>query len=222
MLSPLFANHVEPFLKTVPGLEWFFHGPAYGPSILLAGDRAGRHDPAHRRGPEPHRGSRRVALDDREAAMALGATRWQVIREVVFPGRVGDRRRPHAGSRTGLGESIAVAMVIGNSPSVPHSLIVARGHLGLGHSQPVRRGRAGDRYESVIALAAVLLVLTLARQRRWAGAVRGIAGPSGPSRRPATGEAGAASSEVSGRRTRGGQDADPEAGWTAPHGAAAP
>ena len=33
----LFAHHVEPFLKKVPVLEWFFHGPAYGPSMLLAG-----------------------------------------------------------------------------------------------------------------------------------------------------------------------------------------
>src|ERR1700686_4876173 len=37
VLTPAFAHHVEPFLKKVPGLEWFFHGPALGPSMLLTG-----------------------------------------------------------------------------------------------------------------------------------------------------------------------------------------
>jgi hypothetical protein len=50
VLSPVFANQVEPFFQKVPVLEWFFHGPAYGPSMLLAGDGPGRHDPAHHRG----------------------------------------------------------------------------------------------------------------------------------------------------------------------------
>ena len=37
VLTPVFAHHVEPFLKKIPVLEWFFHGPAVGPSMLLAG-----------------------------------------------------------------------------------------------------------------------------------------------------------------------------------------
>ena len=36
-MTPVFARHVEPLLKKIPVLEWFFHGPAYGPSMLLAG-----------------------------------------------------------------------------------------------------------------------------------------------------------------------------------------
>ena len=36
VLLPVFANHVEPFLHSVPVLGWLFRGAAYGPSILLA------------------------------------------------------------------------------------------------------------------------------------------------------------------------------------------
>ena len=36
VLSPLFATDVEPALERLPVLGWLFHGPAYGPSVLLA------------------------------------------------------------------------------------------------------------------------------------------------------------------------------------------
>ena len=100
VLSPVFADHVEPFFKSVPGLEWLFHGPAYGPSILLASVVL-----AVMTLPTVVALSRTalsgVALADREAAMALGATHWQVVREVVFPGALGDRRLIDARGRSG-------------------------------------------------------------------------------------------------------------------------
>ncbi len=61
-----------------------------------------------------------------------------------------------------LGESIAVAMVIGNRPAIPHSLARARCDPRLGDRQPVRRGVPGIGTSSVIALGAVLLLLTVA------------------------------------------------------------
>ena len=36
VLSPVFAQHVEPFLSSVPGLDRLFQGPSLGPSIILA------------------------------------------------------------------------------------------------------------------------------------------------------------------------------------------
>jgi phosphate transport system permease protein len=62
----------------------------------------------------------------REASLALGATRWQTVRNVVL-------RRAWAGvvaavvlafSRA-FGETMAVLMVVGNVPQVPHSLFDA-------------------------------------------------------------------------------------------------
>ena len=162
VLSPLFANHVEPFFKSVPALEWFFHGPAYGPSILLASVVL-----AVMTLPTVVALTRTalsgVALADREGAMALGATHWQVVREVVFPG---GSFRHRGGALTlavgrALGESIAVAMVIGNNPSVPHSLVAPGATLGSAIVNEFAEAAPGIGTSSVIALAAVLLLLTL-------------------------------------------------------------
>ena len=58
-----------------------------------------------------------------EGAMALGATRWQVLRKVVVPGaRTGILGAFTLATGRALGETVAVAMVIGNSPFIAHSL----------------------------------------------------------------------------------------------------
>jgi phosphate transport system permease protein len=174
VLSPLFANYLEPFLKAVPGLEWFFHGPAYGPSILLASVVL-----AVMTLPTVVALSRTalsgVALADREAAMALGATHWQVVREVVFPGaRSGIAAALTLAVGRALGESIAVVMVIGNSPAVPHSLISTGATLGSAIVNQFAEAAPGIGTSSIIALAAVLLVLTLAVNAGGQALLRGI------------------------------------------------
>jgi len=174
VLSPLFANYLEPFLKAVPGLEWFFHGPAYGPSILLASVVL-----AVMTLPTVVALSRTalsgVALADREAAMALGATHWQVVREVVFPGaRSGIAAALTLAVGRALGESIAVVMVIGNSPAVPHSLISTGATLGSAIVNQFAEAAPGIGTSSIIALAAVLLVLTLTVNAGGQALLRGM------------------------------------------------
>jgi phosphate transport system permease protein len=181
VLSPVFANHVEPFFKSIPVLEWLFHGPAYGPSILLASVVL-----AVMTLPTVVALSRTalsgVALADREAAMALGATHWQVIREVVFPGaRSGIAASLTLAVGRALGESIAVAMVIGNNPSVPHSLVAPGATLGSAIVNQFAEASPGIGTSSVIALAAVLLVLTLAVNAGGQAMLRGM-GPGRPAR----------------------------------------
>jgi len=64
-----------------------------------------------------------VPTDQVEGAMALGATRWQVLRKVVLPGaRTGILGAFTLATGRALGETVAVAMVIGNSPYIAHSL----------------------------------------------------------------------------------------------------
>jgi phosphate transport system permease protein len=181
VLSPVFANHVEPFFKSIPVLEWLFHGPAYGPSILLASVVL-----AVMTLPTVVALSRTalsgVALADREGAMALGATHWQVIREVVFPGaRSGIAASLTLAVGRALGESIAVAMVIGNNPSVPHSLVAPGATLGSAIVNQFAEASPGIGTSSVIALAAVLLVLTLAVNAGGQAMLRGM-GPGRPAR----------------------------------------
>jgi len=60
------------------------------------------------------------ATEDREAARALGATRWQVVRTVVVPGaRTGIEAAVMLALGRALGETFAVAMVIGNNYALP-------------------------------------------------------------------------------------------------------
>jgi len=64
-----------------------------------------------------------VPTEQVEGAMALGATRWQVLRKVVVPGgRTGILGAFTLATGRALGETVAVAMVIGNAPFIAHSL----------------------------------------------------------------------------------------------------
>jgi phosphate transport system permease protein len=161
VLSPLFATDVEPFLRSLPVLGVAFSGPAYGPSILLAAVVL-----AVMTLPTvvalSRTALRGVPVEDREAAMALGATRWQVVRKVVLP-----TARPGIGAAVTLalgramGEAIAVAMVIGNRPALPHSLTEPGATLGSAIVNQFAEAQPGLGTSSVIALAAVLLVMTV-------------------------------------------------------------
>ena len=161
VLSPLFATDVEPFLRSLPVLGVAFSGPAYGPSILLAAVVL-----AVMTLPTvvalSRTALRGVPVEDREAAMALGATPWQVVRKVVLP-----TARPGIGAAVTLalgramGEAIAVAMVIGNRPALPHSLTEPGATLGFAIVNQFAEAQPGLGTSSVIALAAVLLVMTV-------------------------------------------------------------
>ncbi|MGD0896143.1 MAG: phosphate ABC transporter permease subunit PstC [Acidimicrobiales bacterium] len=162
VLSPLFAGDVEPFLGAVPVVEWFFHGPAYGPSVLLASVVL-----AVMTLPTmvalSRTALRGVPQADREAALALGATRWQVVRKAVIPGaRAGVAAAITLAIGRALGESIAVAMVIGNNPSIPHSLLAPGATLGSAIINQFAEASPGLGASSIVALAVVLLALTVA------------------------------------------------------------
>jgi phosphate transport system permease protein len=162
VLSPLFARDVEPFLKGIPVINVAFRGPAYGPGILLASTVL-----AVMALPTcialSRTALRGVLVPEREGALALGATRWQVVRRVVLPGaRPGIVAAVTLAAGRALGESIAVAMVIGNAPSIPHSLTAPGATLGSAIVNEFAESSPGLGTSSVIALALVLLLLTLA------------------------------------------------------------
>ncbi len=59
----------------------------------------------------------------REAALALGATRWQTIWGVTLPAaRSGVLTAVMLGVGRAIGETMAVMMVTGNAPVMPHGL----------------------------------------------------------------------------------------------------
>jgi len=65
-----------------------------------------------------------VPLSQREAAIALGATRWETIRLAVLPSaRSGLAGAVLLALARALGETMAVTMVIGNRPEIRTSLL---------------------------------------------------------------------------------------------------
>jgi phosphate transport system permease protein len=63
-----------------------------------------------------------VPATQREAAYALGATRWEAIRMALFYGRTGIIGSIMLGLGRALGETMAVTMLIGNAPRISVSL----------------------------------------------------------------------------------------------------
>ena len=122
VLAPVFRSTVEPFLTSALGWTGLFNGPDNGPSLLLAGVIL-----FIMILPTMVAISRDVLIvvpnEQVEGARALGATSWQVLRKVVLPGaRTGILGAFTLATGRALGETVAVAMVIGNSPFIAHSL----------------------------------------------------------------------------------------------------
>ena len=124
VLVPLLRTHVMPFLANTLHLgdTPLFSGPAYGPSMLAAGLIL-----AIMVLPYISAVSREVLLavprSQREAALALGATRWETIRDAVVPyARSGILGGVILGLGRALGETMAVTMVIGNRHEIAASL----------------------------------------------------------------------------------------------------
>jgi len=121
VLIPILRT-VEPAIRAVLGWTPLFQGPFYGVSLFSAGVVL-----AVMIIPFIISISREVILavpgDQREAALALGATRWETTWDVVVP----YARKGIAGSiflalARSLGETMAVTMVIGNDPKIKASL----------------------------------------------------------------------------------------------------
>jgi len=122
VLAPVFRSTVEPFLSSIPGWTGLFNGPNDGVGVLLAGVIL-----FVMVLPTMVAISRDVLVvvpnEQVEGATALGATRWQVLRKVVVPGaRTGILGAFTLATGRALGETVAVALVIGNSPFIAHSL----------------------------------------------------------------------------------------------------
>ena len=104
-----------------------------------------------------------VPVQDKEAALALGATRWEMIRLAVLPySRSGITGAAMLGLGRAIGETIAVTLVIGNAPQIGHTIFsqgytlaaVIANEFGEAAATPIHRS-------ALIAAGLVLFVLTL-------------------------------------------------------------
>jgi phosphate transport system permease protein len=122
VLAPILRIYIEPFLQNVFGFIPLFSGPIIGIGLLAGGVIL-----AIMILPTVAAISRdviqTVPREQREAALALGATHWEVIWQVVLPyARSGVLGAVILGLGRALGETIAVTMVIGARPQITHQL----------------------------------------------------------------------------------------------------
>jgi phosphate transport system permease protein len=154
-----FCDHT---LSHVPVIGFFFKGPFFGFSYLAASivlaimilpivTSIVREVFA------------RVPVEQKEAAYALGATRWEMIRMAVLPyGRSGIFGASFIGLARAFGETIAVTMVIGNSV-----LHISKSILGQGATMAsvianeFTEANQPFHLRSLFAVALWLLVITL-------------------------------------------------------------
>jgi phosphate transport system permease protein len=122
ILIPILRVNVAPLLAKYLNWTGLFSGPMYGYSMLAAGVVM-----AIMIIPIISSITREVLAvvpqHQREAALALGATRWEMIRVgVLRNARAGIIGAIILGLGRALGETIAVTLVIGNTPQIAKSL----------------------------------------------------------------------------------------------------
>ncbi len=104
-----------------------------------------------------------VPAEHKEAALALGATRWEMIRMAVLPyARPGITGGAMLGLGRAIGETIAVVLLIGNAPTIGHHIFdqgyslaaVIANEFGEAANVPIHSS-------ALFAAGLVLFVLTL-------------------------------------------------------------
>ena len=163
VMVPLLRTVIMPFLRDTLhlGATPFFAGPAYGNSVLAAGMIL-----AIMVLPYIAAVSREVLMAvpraQREAALALGATRWEAITGAVIPyARTGIFGGVILGLGRALGETMAVTMVIGNRHEMSASLFAPGYSMASLIANEFSEATTNLHVSALMAVGFVLLIITL-------------------------------------------------------------
>jgi phosphate transport system permease protein len=163
VMIPLLRAHVMPFLRDTLhlGATPLFSGPMYGPSMLAAGVIL-----AIMILPYISAVSREVLMavprSQREAALALGATRWEMLRGAVIPfAKSGIAGGVILGLGRALGETMAVTMVIGNRHEIAASLFAPGYTMASLIANQFTEATGDLQLSALMAVGFVLFVVTL-------------------------------------------------------------
>ncbi len=156
VMIPLLRGSVFPLLQRLFGFLPFFKGPIYGPSMLSAGIIL-----AIMIMPYIMSVAREVLVavpnSQREAALALGATRWEAVRTAVLPyARSGIIGAIILGLGRALGETMAVTMLIGNRHDIAASLFSPGYTMAAAIANEFSEA-VGDMHLAALAYVALLL-----------------------------------------------------------------
>jgi phosphate transport system permease protein len=163
VLIPILRDPVTPFLRDTLklGNTPLFSGPNYGYSMLAAGIIL-----AIMILPFISAITREVLLavprSQREAALALGATRWEMIRDAVIPyARSGIIGGVILGLGRALGETMAVTMLIGNRAQISASLFAPGYTMASLIANEFSEATSDLHLSALMAVGAVLFIVTL-------------------------------------------------------------
>jgi len=160
IIVPVMRTVIYPALNKPFGYLPIFKGPSYGVGFMTAGIVL-----AIMVIPYIISVSREVLLsvprDQREAALALGSTRWESTWKIVVPfAKTGIMGSIFLALARALGETMAVTMVIGNTPKIAASLFAPGYSIAAVIANEFTEA-TGDLYlQSLIALGLVLFLLT--------------------------------------------------------------
>jgi phosphate transport system permease protein len=161
VLVPVLRKTAFPFLRDVLGFLPIFQGPIYGPSMLAAGIIL-----AIMVMPYVMSVSREVLLavpnSQREAALALGATRWEAVVTAVLPyARSGVVGAIILGLGRALGETMAVTMLIGNRHEIAASLFAPGYTMAAAIANEFSEAATDLHFAALTYVAFLLFVLTV-------------------------------------------------------------
>jgi len=177
VLIPWVRGYVSPALSSTLGFLPFFQGPNYGVGMLTASMILAVMV-------VPYVTSvtfeviQAVPNAQREAALALGATKWEMLRMAVLPyGRTGIIGAIILGLGRAIGETMAVTMVIGNRPEIAVSLFAPGSTMASVIANEFAEATYELYVQALVEIGLVLLVITilvnaLARLLVWT-----VAGP---------------------------------------------
>ncbi|HUO06094.1 MAG TPA: phosphate ABC transporter permease subunit PstC [Candidatus Binataceae bacterium] len=162
VMGPWIRDYVEPLLSHLFGFIPLFQGPKVAVGMLSAGVILAIMI-------IPYISSvctdvfRVVPHTQREAALALGATKWEMVNTAVIPyGMTGVIGAIILGLGRALGETIAVAMVIGNSPEISASLFKPAATLASVIANEFAEATSDLYVSALVELGLVLLVMGIA------------------------------------------------------------
>ena len=161
VLIPVLRSSVFPFLQDTLGFLPLFQGEIYGPSMLAAGIIL-----AIMVMPYIMSVAREVLLavpvSQREAALALGATRWEAVTSAVIPyARSGILGAIILGLGRALGETMAVTMVIGNRHEIAASLFAPGYTMAAVIANEFSEAAADIHFAALSYVALTLFVVTV-------------------------------------------------------------
>ena len=161
VLVPLMRSTIEPGLRSLSGGGFPFESAARGQDVLTATlVLAVMIIPTI--AAVARESLRAIPRIHRESALSLGATRWEATRlGVLAPARAGIFAGVILGLGRALGETIAVAMVIGNRYIVPDSLFSPGATLASAIVNFFPDSQPGLDRSAIVELALILFAITV-------------------------------------------------------------